>query len=151
MKRYQRERETAGLYQTTIADAPQLSRRAFLVGSGAALTAGSVVAGLIPVPAVGATQDLAQQQFTRQQTRRLTALTEHLFPRGADSPGATEINAVAYIGFTIFRPGISAGLRSFFIKRVKFLLNRFFYFLKITSPQICSSDRSLEQSISGNQ
>ncbi len=110
--------ELTRLHATLREDATQVSRRSFLLSSGVALTAGRVVANLPLALADETAEDTAQEHFTARQTKTLTAVCEHLFPKGPDSPGATDIHALAYIEFTIFRPGMNAASRNFLLKRI---------------------------------
>ena len=125
-------------------DMRNLSRRAFLLSSGTVLTASTVV--LAAPLALGGefTQGSADSRFTQKQKSILTAVSEHLFPNSPESPGATDIHAVAYLETTLFQPGFAADTRNFMVNRVQTLheasMERFdvaFYKLDFSQKQLC--------------
>lgn len=102
-------------------DSGSLSRRCFLLNSGAALTTGVVAVTVPPSLAGDAARESTRPGFTAKQHQILTAVTGHLLPASADSPGATEINAVPYLERAIFRPGFAVSTRRFIINRAQTL------------------------------
>jgi len=121
MKQHRPDREPTRLECGTIRGTGKLSRRAFLISGSAALGAGTVVATVPLVLAEQTTQKTIQPGCTLTQTEILLAVTEHLFPKGSGSPGATDINAVAYLESAIFRPGFASSTRNFIINRAQTL------------------------------
>jgi len=99
-------------------DARHLSRRSFLVSGGAALTVAPVAVNLPLAFADGPERADEPRRFTALERSVMTALTEHLFPRTPDSPGAGDINTVAYMEFTVFREGMNPGLGRFLVRRI---------------------------------
>ncbi len=102
-------------------DNGNLSRRTFLESSAAALAVGTVVATVPVALAEQATRNTIQPGFTVKQKQILVAVAEHLLPKGSDSPGATDIHAVAYLESAIFRPGFAASTRNFIVNRAQTL------------------------------
>jgi len=121
MKQRHLDREQTRLNCGTIPEAGRLSRRSFLLTGGVALSAGAAVVTAPLTLADLATPETVQPGFTAKQEQILAAVTEHLFPKGSDSPGATDINAVAYLQSAIFRPDFAAGTRNFIINRTQTL------------------------------
>ena len=121
MKRFHPDTEHTRLAHSAEQDKRFLSRRSFLLRSGAALAV-STAASAVPLALAEETApESPQDRFTPQQKSTLTTVTEHLFPTGPDSPGATDIRAVAYLETTIFQVDFSAGSRNFIINRVQSL------------------------------
>ena len=102
-------------------DMSGLSRRAFLLSSGTVLTASTVVLAVPLALGEEFAQGSADSRFTQQQKRILTAVTEHLFPNGPESPGAIDIQAVPYLEATIFQQGFAEDTRDFILNRVQTL------------------------------
>ncbi|MCP4047869.1 MAG: gluconate 2-dehydrogenase subunit 3 family protein [Gammaproteobacteria bacterium] len=121
MKQHKPGSEQTRLDCGTIQDADKLSRRTFLLSGGAALTAGSVVATVPLALAQQVSAETARPGFTSHQEQILTAVTERLFPKGSESPGATDIYAVPYLERAIFRPGSASSTRNFIINRAQTL------------------------------
>lgn len=62
---------------------------------------------------------LAEEAETLDEARRwelLDAVQQHLFPSEADSPGAREINALAYLRFVVGDPKVDAEDRQFILE-----------------------------------
>ena len=51
----------------------------------------------------------------------LSAVQEHLFPKGADSPGAQDINALPFLQFVIAQAGFNAKSRNFILNSIQSL------------------------------
>ncbi len=117
MKQRHLDSEQTRLDCGAIQDTGNLSRRSFLLSGGAVLTAGTVVATVPLALAQQVADETVEAGFTLNQKRILSAVTEHLFPKGSGSPGATDINAVAYLESAIFRPGFASKTRNFIINR----------------------------------
>ncbi len=90
----------------------RLGRRAFLLRGGAALATAAALAGLPYALRKDLTQEVSFVLFSRQQRQALRAVQEHLFPSEADSPGAVDINASAYLETAITAPGIDPDTRN---------------------------------------
>ncbi len=82
----------------------RLDRRKFLKRGGAAVVAATALAGLPFALRKEMTEETSFVFFSSQQKQTLTALQEHLFPKGPDSPGATDIGAAAYLEWAITVP-----------------------------------------------
>lgn len=121
MKQRHLDSEQTRLECGTTQDPGYLSRRSFLLSSGGALTACTVVATVPLALAQQVTDETIQPGFTSEQERILITVTEHLFPKGSRSPGATDIHAVAYLESAIFRQGFATSTRSFIVNRVQTL------------------------------
>ena len=90
----------------------RLGRRTFLLGGGAALATAAVLAGLPYALRKDLTREVSFVLFSTQQRQALRAVQEHLFPGEADSPGAADINATAYLETAITAPGIDPDTRN---------------------------------------
>jgi len=121
MRQRHRECEQIRLDCGTIQDTGNVSRRSFLLSGGAALTVGAVIATVPPVLSAQSTRNTTRSGFTLKQKQILAAVTEHLFPKGVDSPGATDIHAVTYLEAAIFRQGFAASTRNFIMNRAQTL------------------------------
>ena len=75
----------------------RLGRRTFLRRGGAALATAAALAGLPFALRKELTQETSFVLFSAQQRQTVSAVQEHLFPHEPDSPGATDINAAAYL------------------------------------------------------
>jgi gluconate 2-dehydrogenase gamma chain len=95
-----------------------LGRRTFLLRSGAALATAAALAGLPYVLRKDLTRDTSFVRFSGQQRRAMQAVQEHLFPSGADSPGAADINAAVYLEWAITAPGIDPDTRNIVVNGV---------------------------------
>ena len=91
-----------------------LSRRQFLLRS-AGVFAGITATTIWPVGfgALSAHAMASEGPLTDEQREVLAAVQEHLFPTGPDSPGATEVNAVAYLETVLTDSAYKAGTRRF--------------------------------------
>ncbi len=90
----------------------RLGRRTFLLRGGAALATAAALAGLPSALRKDLTRETSFVLFSIQQRRALRAVQEHLFPSEADSPGAADINATAYLETAITAPGIDPDTRN---------------------------------------
>lgn len=90
----------------------RLGRRTFLLGGGAALATAAALAGLPYALRKDLTREISFVLFSTQQRQALRAVQEHLFPSEADSPGAADINAAAYLETAITAPGIDPDTRN---------------------------------------
>lgn len=93
-------------------------RRAFLVRGGAALAAVGALAGLPFALREELTRETLFVLFSAQQLKLVTAVQEHLFPQGPDSPGAADINAAAYLEWAITAPGIDPDTKNTIVNGV---------------------------------
>ncbi|MGD8384068.1 MAG: gluconate 2-dehydrogenase subunit 3 family protein [Lysobacterales bacterium] len=118
MKRRHSNSDECCLLPASAEDAKHLSRRSFLAAGAAALTAAPVAVNLPMAWAQERQEADPPHRFTAEQRGVMTALTEHLLPKGANSPGAGDVNAVAYMEFTVFREGMDPGLQRFFLRRI---------------------------------
>jgi len=89
-----------------------LDRRTFLLRGGAALATAAALAGLPYAIRKQLTRETSFVIFSKMQHQTLAAVQEHLLPRSADSPGATDINAGAYLESAITAPGIDPDARN---------------------------------------
>ena len=90
----------------------RLGRRTFLLGGGAALATAAALAGLPYALRKDLTREVSFVLLSTQQRQALRAVQEHLFPSAADSPGALDINATAYLETAITAPGIDPDTRN---------------------------------------
>lgn len=90
----------------------RLGRRTFLLGGGAALATAAALAGLPYALRKDLTREVSFVLFSAEQSQALRAVQEHLFPGEADSPGAADINASAYLETAITAPGIDPDTRN---------------------------------------
>lgn len=81
-------------------------RRNFLLRSSAAIATVAALAGLPYALRKELTRETSFVFFSPVQKRTVSAVQEHLFPSGPDSPGAADINAAAYLEWAILTPGI---------------------------------------------
>jgi len=70
----------------------------------AAAAAATALAGLPFALRKEMTKETSFVFFSSQQQQTVTALQEHLFPKGPDSPGATDIGAAKYLEWAITVP-----------------------------------------------
>lgn len=84
----------------------RFGRRAFLLGGGAAAATAAVLLGLPPALRKELTRENSFVLFSARQGQTVIAVQEHLFPHLPDSPGAIDINALAYLKQAITAPGI---------------------------------------------
>ena len=90
----------------------RLGRRTFLLRGGAALATVAALAGLPYALHRNLTRETSFVLFSSHQLEALSAVQEHLFPKDADSPGAADINAAAYLETAITAPGIDPDTRN---------------------------------------
>ncbi len=90
----------------------RLGRRAFLFRGGAALATVAALAGLPYALRKELTRETSFVLFSTQQHQTVSAVQEHLFPKGLDSPGAADLNAAAYLEWAITAPEIDPDTRN---------------------------------------
>ena len=90
----------------------RLGRRTFLLRGGAALATAAALAGLPYALREELTRETSFVLFSMQQRQALQAVQEHLFPSDADSPGAADVSAGAYLETAITAPGIDPDTRN---------------------------------------
>ncbi len=95
-----------------------LRRRTFLLRGGAALATATVLAVLPYALRRELTRETSFSLFTEQQRAIVSAVQEHLFPKGANSPGAIDINAGPYLEWAITAPGIDPDTRNTIVNGV---------------------------------
>jgi len=83
-----------------------LGRRTFLLRGGAAVATVVALAGLPYALRKDLTRETSFVLFSGQQHHAVAAVQEHMFPKGPDSPGATDINAAAYLEWAITDPDL---------------------------------------------
>ena len=110
----QREKNQSGGEALVEESSPgnRLGRRTFLLGGGAALATAAALAGLPYALRKDLTRETSFVLFSKQQRHALGAVQQHLFPGEADSPGAADINATAYLETAIAVPGIDPDTRN---------------------------------------
>ena len=84
----------------------RLGRRTFLIRGGAALATAAALAGLPLALRKELTRETSFVLFSAQQWQAVSAVQEHLFPHEPESPGATDINAAAYLEWAITDPDL---------------------------------------------
>ncbi len=99
-------------------DTGRLGRRAFLLRGGAALATVTALAGLPYALRKDLTRETSFVLFSHQQRLAISAVQEHLFPKGPDSPGAADINAAAYLEWAITAPGIDPDTKNTIVNGV---------------------------------
>jgi len=90
----------------------RLGRRAFLFRGGATLATVAALAGLPYALRKELTRETSFILFSTRQQQALSAVQEHLFPSGEDSPGAADINATAYLEWAITAPDTDPDTRN---------------------------------------
>ncbi len=95
-----------------------LGRRTFLLRGGAALATAAALAGLPYALRKDLTRETSFVFFSTQQQQDLSAVQEHLFPRGLDSPGAADINAAEYLEWAITAPEIDPDTRNMIVNGI---------------------------------
>ena len=98
------------------ADRP--GRRTFLLRGGAVLATAAALAGLPYALRKELTRETSFVLFSTQQHDTVSAVQEHLFPTGPDSPGAADVNATAYLEGAITAPGIDPDTRNTIVNGV---------------------------------
>ncbi len=96
----------------------RLGRRAFLFRSGAALATVAALAGLPYALRRDLTRENSFTLFAARQQQALSAVQEHLFPGGVDSPGAVDINATEYLEWAITAPETDPDTRNTIVNGV---------------------------------
>ena len=90
----------------------QLGRRTFLLRGGAALATAAALAGLPFALRKELTRETSFDLFSAEQREAVSAVQQHLFPKGPDSPGAADINAISYLETAITAAGIDPDTRN---------------------------------------
>jgi gluconate 2-dehydrogenase gamma chain len=103
---------------TEATDRNRFGRRAFLLGGGAAAATAAALLGLPPALRKELTQETSFVLFSARQGDTVIAVQEHLFPHLPDSPGAADINALAYLEQAITAPGIDPDTRNVIVNGV---------------------------------
>ncbi len=96
----------------------RFGRRAFLLGGGAAAATAAALLGLPSALRRELTQETSFVLFSARQGQTVTAVQEHLFPHRPDSPGAIDINALAYLEQAITTPGVDPDTRNVIVNGV---------------------------------
>ncbi len=96
----------------------RFGRRAFLFGGGAAAATAAALLGLPPALRKELTRETSFVLFSTRQGQTVIAVQEHLFPHLPDSPGAVDINALAYLEQAITAPGIDPDTRNVIVNGV---------------------------------
>ena len=97
------------------------SRRAFLRRSGAFLAASTGFAWLPLVLGEESSTEFEIYPLSENQKKILSAVQQHLFPKGIESPGALDINALAYLQFVISFTDFEADSRDFIVRGIQSL------------------------------
>jgi len=90
----------------------RLGRRTFLWRSGAAIATVAALAGLPYALRKELTRETSFVFFSTEQEQTVSAVQEHLFPKGPDSPGAADINAAAYLEWALTASATEADTRN---------------------------------------
>lgn len=96
----------------------RLGRRTFLLRGGAVLATAAALAGLPYALRKDLTRETSFVLFSSLQHDTVSAVQEHLFPRGPDSPGAADVNAAAYLEWAITATGIDPDTRNTIVNGV---------------------------------
>ncbi len=96
----------------------RLGRRTFLLRGGAALATAAALAGLPYALRKELTRETSFVLFSTQQRETVSAVQDHLFPRGPDSPGAADIYAAEYLEWAITAPEIDPDTRNTIVNGV---------------------------------
>lgn len=96
----------------------RLGRRTFLLRGGAAIATAAALAGLPYALRKDLTQETSFVLFSDEQRRMVSAVQEHMFPKGPDSPGAADINALGYLEWAITTPGIDPDTKNTIVNGV---------------------------------
>jgi len=96
----------------------RLGRRTFLIRGGAALATAAALAGLPLALRKELTRETSFVLFSAQQWQAVSAVQEHLFPHEPESPGATDINAAAYLEWAVTAPGIDPDTKNTIVNGV---------------------------------
>ncbi len=96
----------------------RLGRRTFLLRGSAAIATVAALAGLPYALRKELTRETSFVLFSTEQNHTVSAVQEHLFPQGPDSPGAADINATAYLEWAITAPGIDPDTRNTIVNGV---------------------------------
>lgn len=105
-----------GLYPVNQTD--HLGRRTFLLRGGVALATVAALAGLPYALRKDLTRETSFVLFSTEQHLTVSAVQEHIFPNGPDSPGAADVNAAAYLEWAITAPGIDPDTRNTIVNGV---------------------------------
>lgn len=110
--------------QTTAAGAGAtgfLSRRAFVLQGSAAVAASTALSGWPLVLGEELSHESEFTAFSEKQKKILAAVQEHLFPKGLDSPGAQDINALPFLQFVIAQVDFDTDSRNFIVNGIQSL------------------------------
>jgi len=118
VKRPEDTEADVALSGTEATDGNRFGRRAFLLGGGAAAATAAALLGLPPALRKELTEETSFVLFSARQCDTVIAVQEHLFPHLPDSPGAADINALAYLGEAITAPGIDPDTRNVIVNGV---------------------------------
>ncbi len=111
---------TGGVVVDAVEDATPINRRTFLVRGSVALAAAAVLAGAPRVLRTGSTRESSSTTpLSRRQRETLAAVQEHLFPRGEDSPGADDVNALSYLTAALAVPGFNPDTRNSIVNGIQ--------------------------------
>lgn len=95
-----------------------LDRRVFLLWGCAAAATAAALGGLPYALRKELTRETGFNLFSNSQLLTVQAVQAHLFPSEADSPGAMDINAAAYLQRAITVPGIDPDRRNTIVNGV---------------------------------
>jgi gluconate 2-dehydrogenase gamma chain len=90
----------------------RLGRRTFLWRGGAAIATVAALAGLPYALRKELTRETSFVFFSTEQEQTVSAVQEHLFPQGPDSPGAADLNGAAYLEWAITASATEADTRN---------------------------------------
>ncbi len=93
-------------------------RRTFLLRGGAALATAAALVGLPYALRKDLTRETSFVLFTKLQHDTVSAVQEHLFPKGPDSPGAADVKATAYLEWAITTPGVDPDTRNMIVNGI---------------------------------
>ncbi len=95
-----------------------LGRRTFLLRGGAALATVAALAGLPYALRKDLTRETSFILFSPEQHLTVSAVQEHMFLKGPDSPGATDVNAAAYLEWAITVRGSDPDRRNMIVNGI---------------------------------
>lgn len=97
--------------------AGKIDRRTFIIGLSA-LVGGFAATAIVPslFKSVG-----REAPLNSVQSKFIEEVQQHLFPKGADSPGAADIHAAAYLQFVLADPNINPDDRQLIINGIGWL------------------------------
>lgn len=121
MKKFQADKEGTRAIPHGVRATGTLSRRAFVLWGSAALATGTTLSVAPLVLGEELIRDTVFSVFSENQKESLSAVQQHLFPKGADSPGALDINAMSFLQWVITQSDFDADSRSFIINGIQSL------------------------------